>query len=126
MKTIAIVSFVGLTLGTIRDIIITRMKREVGRGVNRETLKSVLHAPVNLFFDVTPVGKILNIFTTSLFVFYGAIIEPIKRMINMSTHVLVVFYFLFTIGNWCILLPVLGIMLILMYRISKPFFHCDN
>lgn len=126
MKTFATVSVVGLALGTIRDVVMTRMKRKVGSNVHKETLKRVLLAPVNIFFDVTPIGKILNIFTGSMHVFYGGIIEPIKHIMNMSSHVLVVFYFLFSIGNWRILIPVLAVMFVLMYRISLPYLSCDN
>lgn len=126
MQTLAAVSLVGLALGTARDLLMTRMKRRVGANVHKETLERVLLAPVNIFFDVTPVGKILNIFTRSMNVFYGEIVEPIKHMMNMASHVLVVFYFLFTIGDWHILAPVLGLMFWLMRRISTPYLYCDN
>ena len=39
-----------------------KWKRNLGSGILKDTLKKVLLAPVNTFFDITPVGKILRIF----------------------------------------------------------------
>lgn len=37
-----------------------------GRRVHEEMIERVLHAPVNLYFDVTPIGRILNKFSKDL------------------------------------------------------------
>ena len=71
MKTLTFVGMFGLIFGNIRDFVLQRMKKMVGRTVHKDTLRQVLLAPVNVFFDVTPVGKILNIFTRNMNVFYG-------------------------------------------------------
>jgi len=126
MQRIAVLSFVMLALSAARDIIMTKMKRSVGVHVHKDTLQRVLLAPVNIFFDVTPVGKILNIFTRNMDVFYGRIIEPLQHIMNMLAHVLVVFYFLFTLGNCFIYVPVLTIMFFLMRKIATPYLHADN
>ena len=55
----------------IRHIVFDRFKRSIGKDVHRVTLRRVLLAPVNTFFDVTPLGKIVNIFMSNLHVFYG-------------------------------------------------------
>lgn len=94
--------------------------------MHKKTLKRVLLAPVNIFFDVTPVGKILNIFTSKMNVFYGEIIEPLNHMMNMTSHVLVVFYFLFSVGNPTIVIPCVAGIFYLMRKISIPYIHCDN
>jgi len=71
MSKIAFVGILSLVLNRIRELIFTRVKRSIGRDVHRITLKRVLLAPVNTFFDVTPLGKIVNIFMSDLNVFYG-------------------------------------------------------
>ena len=38
----------------------------VGRRLHNELIAYVFRAPINLFFDVTPVGKILNRFSKDL------------------------------------------------------------
>ena len=36
------------------------------KAIHREMLKKVLNAPINLYFDVTPIGRILNRFSKDL------------------------------------------------------------
>jgi ABC-type multidrug transport system fused ATPase/permease subunit len=36
------------------------------RRLHKEMIKKVMNAPINLYFDVTPVGRILNRFTKDL------------------------------------------------------------
>ena len=67
----ACVGLFNLVIGNIRDFVFTKMKIQVGRDVHKETLRQVLKAPINIFFDVTPVGKILTIFNRNMLVFYG-------------------------------------------------------
>ena len=126
MKTLTFVGMFGLIFGNIRDFVLQRMKKMVGRNVHKDTLRQVLKAPVNIFFDVTPVGKILNIFTRNMNVFYGQIVEPLNHMMNMSSHVLVVLYYLFVIGNWSVVLTVLVVMYVAGKKIATPYLHADN
>ena len=126
MQTLAFVGLFGLIFGNIRDFIMQRMKKMVGRTVHKDTLRQVLKAPVNIFFDVTPVGKILNIFTRNMGVFYGQIVEPLNHMMNMTSHVLIVLYYLFTIGNWGIVISSLIVMFIAAKKIATPYLYADN
>lgn len=115
-----------MVLGKIREMIFTRVKRSIGRDVHKITLKRVLQAPVNTFFDVTPLGKIVNIFMSDLNVFYGAVLDAPRGMFEMLSHVFVVFSVMFAIGNWYILLPILSFMFVLGRIVSKPYIHADN
>ena len=82
-------------------------------------------APVNLFFDVTPIGKILQIFTEDMNVFQGEIIQPIRRCMVMFAHVLVVYSILFVIGSWEVVFGTIAIMRF-MSRYVKPFMAADR
>ena len=126
MTKIALVGILSMVLHKVREIMFRKAKKSLGRDVHRVTLERVLLAPVNTFFDVTPMGKILNIFTRNMDVFYGRIIEPLQHMMNMLAHVLVVFYFLFTLGNCLLYIPVLTIMFFTMRKIATPYLHADN
>jgi len=57
-------------------------------------------APVNLFFDVTPVGKILKIFNEEINIFKGQLFEPLKHCIGMGSHVVVVVSVMFAVGGY--------------------------
>ena len=86
----------------------------------------MLKAPINIFFDVTPVGKILNIFTSKMNCFYGGIVDPFMHMMNMITHVLVVLYYLFAIGNWTIVIAALFGFYIISMKLGKPYMISDQ
>lgn len=62
MKKAAFYGCVAVFLGNLRNYFVKRHERHMGNRIVNDTLSHVLMAPVNLFFDVTPVGKILKIF----------------------------------------------------------------
>jgi len=43
----------------------------MGRNIHNEVMTSVLGAPINLFFDVTPIGMIINRIRSDIDVFRG-------------------------------------------------------
>ena len=94
--------------------------------MHRVTLRRILLAPVNTFFDVTPMGKIMNIFMDDLNVFYGQVLDVPNEMFEMLSRVVVVLSIMFAIGNWYILVPMFSLMLILARNVSKPYIHADN
>mmetsp|Transcript_109751 Transcript_109751/g.151884 ORF Transcript_109751/g.151884 Transcript_109751/m.151884 type:complete len:219 (+) Transcript_109751:412-1068(+) len=44
------------------------MSRKIAKVLHDQLITLVLQAPINLFFDVTPVGKILNLLTKDLYI----------------------------------------------------------
>ena len=90
-----------------------------------ETLKRILLAPVNMFFDVTPIGKILGIFSDDITVFYGRILDAPNHMMEMLSHVIVVLSIMGMICDWYIFV-ILGFMVYLMTKISTPYLYADN
>ena len=90
MSKLAYTSYFILVARLVRDFIVDKKKREIGRYVHKQTLEKVLLAPVNLFFDVTPIGKILSIFNGDLSAFYGRILDPFWHMCEMGSHIVVV------------------------------------
>ena len=125
MMTLAIISIIGLTLRTLHAHVFDQRRRAIGRDVHKDTLKRILRAPVNIFFDVTPIGKIMQIFTEDLHVFYGRILDAPKEIINLLCEILVSISIMFAIGSFFVP-PLLGLMAYLMYCICKPFLYADN
>ena len=97
MTKLAWLSVAGLALRTIHDYIFFKRGREIGRLVHNETLKKILFAKVNLFFDVTPIGKIITIFTSDLNIFYRAILDCPKEIMKLVCEVFVTLSLIFTI-----------------------------
>ena len=75
LKFSGAVSLFGLAMRTLRNHVFDTRRRAIGRTVHLETLKRILLAPVNKFFDVTPIGKIMQIFSDDISVFYGRILD---------------------------------------------------
>ena len=69
MTRIAMIGLLWLIVDTVYERIYDWRKTVIRHNVHKETLKTVLLAPINLFFDVTPLGKIIAIFTEDLNVF---------------------------------------------------------
>lgn len=126
MKRIAGIGMLGLILHKIKDIIFQKVKRSIGRDVHKVTLRRVLLAPVNTFFDVTPLGKIVQIFMSDLNVFYGQVLDAPRGCFEMLSHVFVVFSAMFAIGSPYIMIPFLAVMMYLGRQVSKPYTHADN
>ena len=59
MTKLVMISILGLTLRTLHAHVFDQRRRAIGRDVHKDTLKTILLAPVNKFFDVTPIGKIM-------------------------------------------------------------------
>ena len=91
----------------------------------QSTLEKVLLAPVNLFFDVTPVGKILKIFNEEINIFRGQIFEPFKHCVGMASHVVVVCSCMFTIGVYETLIGLLLMGAVMSY-VVPPYISADN
>ena len=99
MSRIALISIVSLVMNKCREILFQKTKRSIGRDVHRVTLRRVLLAPVNIFFDVTPLGKIIKIFMDDLNVFYGQVLDCPSHMFEMGSHCLVVLSIMCAIGD---------------------------
>jgi len=56
-----------MSLGVlIITLIFNKMIFDSGNNIHSEMIKGVLNAPINLFFDVTPTGVIINRFSKDL------------------------------------------------------------
>jgi len=70
----------------IFDLVKDYKKRNVGKDVHNEVLTRVMDAPVNLFFDITPIGLIINRIRGDLNVFRGCLLEVPGWLCDMSSH----------------------------------------
>ena len=108
----------------VKDYVVDRRNHKIGQKIRRDTLKKILYAPVNLFFDVTPIGKILEIFNGDIHVFEhmdGAL----WGMVEISAHFIVVFTSMFQFATTEVLI-FLPLFFYAIYHISKPYLAIDN
>ena len=125
MKKIAIVVTLNILIHNIKDMWMQRKRRNMGKDMKRTTLQKILEAPVNLFFDVTPIGKILEIFHSDLRVFHGEMIDPFNGMTDMMSHIIVVITMMINIGSWEV---VIGFVLVayLMNKVGQPWITAND
>ena len=88
--------------------------------MEKETLKKMIFAPVNLFFDITPLGKIYQIFINEMHVVYGTGFEIVSNIVERLSGMIVLLSVIFTIqGGYC-MFPVFIFVIYLMYRVYIP------
>ena len=74
---------------------------------------------------MTPLGKIIQIFTEDMNVFQGQIVDPLAHCLEMVSHIIVVFTIIVSMGCWEIVVA-FGLLFWIMSKISKPYLHADN
>jgi ABC-type multidrug transport system fused ATPase/permease subunit len=79
----------------------------------------VMDAPINLYFDVTPIGRILNRFSKDLSVMEQQVMWPFGGFLVMLYQTLAVLIVATIVVKWIIiLLPILVWILIVFYSRS--------
>ena len=93
------------------------MGSKMSKSLHKSTLKSVFNAPVNLFFDVTPLGRILTNFTMDIGrcdrTFFNHIIWVFDSVPDCLLKLSVVIYF------FPILTIIVAINFVLIYKLQK-------
>ena len=84
-----------------------------------------MHAPVNLFFDVTPLGKVLKIFNSEINRFSEGLYHPLINLPYLICHVLLVVKLMLQLGSFDILI-LLSVTAWLGYQVALPFLHFEN
>ena len=80
------ISSVQLINERIYGVVKNYKKRSIGKNVHKDVLTRVMDAPINLFFDVTPIGLIINRIRGDIHVFRGCLLEVPGWLCDMSSH----------------------------------------
>ena len=125
MWRIYLVSVAGILFDCAKDYYNERRNRTMGVDIHRSTLHKIFLAPVNLFFDVTPIGKVLKIFNEDMHVFQGRFVDTLRCVNDIGSHVVVVFSILTVLSTWDVLFGFLLVLYVMM-KISRPYLSADN
>ena len=101
-----------------RSIFVTCMSYTAGKKIHAQMLNHVLNAPINLFYDVTPTGLIVNRFSKDL--------ESTEYIYMNIMWVHACFYgllrvvFVTILANWymVVVFPIVGYYLVKIYRFT--------
>ena len=105
-------------------MLLVRTNERLGNGFHSIIIKKVMNAPINTFFDITPVGKILVRFSKDLEVFKGGLFWSINHLMNMIFRVGAVVFFLIYVNPLNIIL--IGIVMALFKHFTTPYMSADN
>ncbi len=75
----------------------------------------VIKAPINLFFDVTPLGKIIQIFSKDINIFSDRLFDPIIESVPRICNLILIIKLMIEIGGLSIVLPPLFLIAFLSY-----------
>ena len=89
--------------------------RELGTKVHKMALDKVMHGSVNKYYDVTPIGRVIQKFNNEIHVFKGGLLRQVQETFNSLSKVIFQFGFLCTVSNWTF--AVLALALIYILRI---------
>ena len=98
-------------------IINMRIRIDTSRTFFNMMLDRVIHAPVNLYFDVTPVGRILGIFNFNLQAVEGILYLQFQEFLMLLINTFLIL--MMTV----IVIPQMAIVLILMIYKCYSFFY---
>ena len=77
----------------------------------------IIHAPINLFFDTTPSGWILNRFSKDITKIDDEISEALFDCVDCTCAVLIMIYIISMFSIWLLLIiPIVGILLYFIIR----------
>ena len=89
------------------------------RQLHREMLHKVVNAPINLYFDVTPIGRILNRFSKDLSVIETQLLWPLGGFLAMIYQAAAVIIVATIVVKWVlVLLPFLIYLVVKLYKSS--------
>ena len=99
--------------------------RNLVKDIVKDTFSKVANSPVNLFFDVTPLGKVLKIFNSEINRFSEGLYNPILTLPYLLCKVLLVIKIMLQLGSFDILIFLLATAW-LIYQVALPFLHFEN
>ena len=124
MKRIIGIATIGALFICVKVGILAKMNNDMSKGFHTDIMSKVMNAPVNTFFDVTPVGKVLVRFSKDLEVFRGGLFWSINHTMNMFFRVGAVIFFLIYVSPLNIIFIIF--VMALFRHFTRPYMSADN
>ena len=106
------------------EVFVSLKAKQMGKNVHQSLLTKVMNAPINLFFDVTPVGKIFKRFSDDIHVFNGGIFHGFRRIFGDVTYLIFLFSLMLQFSSWILIFSL--VLICLCYQFVKPYLYIDN
>ena len=92
--------------------------------MHKDLFTRVINAPINLFFDITSLGRILVRFSNDIEIFKGGILLPINQFTNQLSTLIVTIAFLLYLSRWTI--PCLMLVTYLVIKFVRPILYAKH
>lgn len=120
LKIYAVLSLAYAFFNVIRSASALFKSVECSENIHYSMMKSIIRAPINLFFDRVPIGRILNRFSKDLNVVDQAVVQSLIRVITtlcqLVTDIVICVY-----GGTFYVLPLVGIFFYLSYKSQQSY-----
>ena len=117
MKIITCIGLFEVLLINLEQFAFMENLVKFGTFMHHKTVQKVMHASINNFYDVTPIGKILSIYSTDLMVVVTRLFTPIRMLMDVIAPSIVVVYLFFMIANFLTALVCLALLCYIMHVI---------
>ena len=97
-----------------------------GTFMHHKLVEKLLHASVNNFYDVSPIGKIITIYSADQLAVSVFLFNPIRRLMDAIAPSIVVISLFFMIANFFTVLVCLALIIYIIRLISLPYTYFDN
>ena len=124
MKSIILIASLIAILESFKVLVMTTINFRLSHGFHSTIMKKVMNAPINTFFDITPVGKILVRFSKDLDVFKGPLFWACFNFFNKICHITSTIAVLAYVSSWNFI-PI-SIIALLFSRFAIPYLAIDN
>lgn len=124
MKAIILMASFQVIALTIKVIILTTLNYKLSNGFHNVIMKKVMNAPINTFFDVTPVGKILVRFSKDLEIFKGPLFWACYFFTEQITAITSTIAVLLLVSPYNVVTIIAVIYLFSLF--AAPFLAIDN
>lgn len=120
LKVYAALSVAYVFFNVIRSAATMFKSVECSENIHRSMIKSVIRAPINLFFDRVPVGRILNRFSKDLNLvdisMADTLIRYVTTIFQLIADIIICVY-----GGTYYVLPLVGVFCYFSYRYQTSF-----
>ena len=101
VATLRLVSFflLAFVIEVFIEIGLTHKIKSLSKCVHDEVLNIILHAPINLYFDVTSVGVILNTYQRDIETFNGGLLKSLHIMMKLVSWLIAISIFISAISG---------------------------
>ena len=97
----------------VANALIFAQWRKSAANIHDQVMTAMMKAPINLFYDVTPIGMIINRISSDMGVFRGHLYMMFTWMTDMSSHFVYLIMCLAFLESFTVMFAVMAIIYVL-------------